>query len=389
MKETKKILIVSGSKKPLQKNSGGAIEELVTKLYEQNRSDDRYNLYLLSEHVGTDCPEENRFYYLPENKIFSGFIQKTRKFFSNKPQYTSIKQSLLKKMEEICSNVTFDEVILLNYGAYAPYIRRFFHGKLSLYLHNDYLNIHTDGAQEILKNIDRVLAVSFFLCEEMNKIDGAEGLPKQVVENGINIHQFHPVNHEQKIDIRKKWQIPIEKEVVLFCGRVDKSKGIYELIQVIKRKKVDNVLLVIAGTGNVRNKLRVSIASHHKNILNLGQIAQDEIETVFQASDICVVPSYVKESFCLVNIEAQACGIPVITTNSGALRDYFTGPKELLITDLNELAQNIQNSLFFYLENKKQIQTINYRNHAIQYSHIQMYEQFSKAILTNDLKEEN
>ncbi len=124
---------------------------------------------------------------------------------------------------------------------------------------------------------------------------------------------------------------------VLYLSNLYESKGIFTLIRSIPKVivKKRRVKFLIAGPWQeegVRQKV-LNYVQRNKikgNIEFLGAVYGDQKEELFQKSDIFVFPShYPFEAFGLVNLEAMQVGLPVITTNIGALPemvlDHRTG----------------------------------------------------------------
>lgn len=114
---------------------------------------------------------------------------------------------------------------------------------------------------------------------------------------------------------------------VLYLANLYESKGIFTLIRSIPKVlvKTKKVQFLIAGPWQ-DNSVKKRVLSYvkrnkiAKNVHFLGGIYGDQKEELFQKSDIFVFPShYPFEAFGLVNLEAMQVGMPVITTNIGAL----------------------------------------------------------------------
>lgn len=122
---------------------------------------------------------------------------------------------------------------------------------------------------------------------------------------------------------------------ILYLSNLYKAKGIFTLIksipEVIAQNK--NVIFLIAGPwpGNSIKKEVLNYIDKNelqKYIQFLGPIYREEKERLFQKSDIFVFPSqYPLEAFGLVNLEAMQAGIPVITTNIGAMPEMVIDGK--------------------------------------------------------------
>jgi rhamnosyl/mannosyltransferase len=107
------------------------------------------------------------------------------------------------------------------------------------------------------------------------------------------------------------------KAIVLFVGRLVKYKGVEVLLEAMRGVSATAVLV---GNGPERATLeavaeRAGVAGH---VRFLGAVSPDELAALYRACDIFVLPSVTRqEAFGVVQIEAMACGKPVISTDLG------------------------------------------------------------------------
>jgi glycosyltransferase involved in cell wall biosynthesis len=145
---------------------------------------------------------------------------------------------------------------------------------------------------------------------------------------------------------------------VLYLSNLYESKGILTLIRSIPKVIVTKkrIKFLIAGPWQERNvkKRILNYVKRNKldaNVQFLGAVYGNQKEELFQNTDIFVFPTHdPSESFGLVNLEAMQVGIPVITTNIGALPEmvmngrtgYIIPPKKpnILAEKINLLVKD-------------------------------------------------
>jgi glycosyltransferase involved in cell wall biosynthesis len=127
----------------------------------------------------------------------------------------------------------------------------------------------------------------------------------------------------------------------LFVGRLEKSKGILNLIKVFAQiEKKKNFQLVIAGEGSLRcdiNRLirKNSLEGH---IFCVGPISGVKLYSLYEGANALVVPSSSYENSPLVAIEALSVGTPIIGSNFGGLPEIISKvDRRLLFEDLGQL----------------------------------------------------
>jgi glycosyltransferase involved in cell wall biosynthesis len=180
-----------------------------------------------------------------------------------------------------------------------------------------------------MKGVNKFIAVS-----NQTKSDwlnsGYQENQIKVVYNGIDLEVYKPA-----IDIyliRTMWKIPQDMKVISYVGRLDKEKGLETLIKAfaLLLKTCTNTKLLIAGKSLFHGeeyKIYLEQLSTDLGIENnvefLGHLTNPI--SLYQVSDLTVLPSLWSEPFPRSIIESMACGTPVVASNTGGIPESLTG----------------------------------------------------------------
>ncbi len=140
-----------------------------------------------------------------------------------------------------------------------------------------------------------------------------------IIPNASNI------TYKQKIDIPElKERYKLEnKKIILYVGRLIERKGVQYLIRAfdILQKEMDDVVLIIVGTGEYKKELeelsrelKIQDKFHFQ-----GNIKNEELPRYYQICDLCVVPSIthgIGDPWVFVLNEAMYFAKPVIATDA-------------------------------------------------------------------------
>ena len=128
----------------------------------------------------------------------------------------------------------------------------------------------------------------------------------KVIYNGIDLDVFKPTDS----DFREKYSLQDKKIVLGVAAAWDKRKGLDAFTE-LSYNLSDKYQIVLVGTNDKIDKILPSnIISIHKTT------SVKELTEIYTAADVFVNPT-LDEAFGMVNVEALACGTPVITYNSG------------------------------------------------------------------------
>ncbi len=139
---------------------------------------------------------------------------------------------------------------------------------------------------------------------------------------GVDTERFRPMRRSL---VRSRLELPVEESLVLFVGRIEPLKGIDVLLRAVSTMNGIFRLLVVGGDGKEADRQAalwalVGELGIGDRVSFMNAVPHDDLPLYYNAADVCVVPSHY-ESFGLVALEAMACGVPVVASRVGGLRE--------------------------------------------------------------------
>ena len=144
----------------------------------------------------------------------------------------------------------------------------------------------------------------------------------EVVHNGIDLSAF---NSALNPDLVRSLGINPDQRSVLFVGRITKQKGLPYLLRAVKDLPSDVQIVLCAGAPDTKqlqqeviqlvNELR---AARDGVIWIEKHLSRTELIAVLSTATVFACPS-IYEPLGIVNLEAMACGIPVVATATGGI----------------------------------------------------------------------
>jgi glycosyltransferase involved in cell wall biosynthesis len=143
----------------------------------------------------------------------------------------------------------------------------------------------------------------------------------RLFKRGIDAIKFN-FTEEGRAKVRKNLGLATGP-VLLWVGRIGKEKSLDFLARVYKNvvRRRGAFTLIIAGDGPILAEVRADF-SDCLGVIFTGRIPHDALPWWYSAADVFVFPS-VTDTFGMVILEAQACGLPALVSNVG-------GPQELI-----------------------------------------------------------
>ncbi len=216
------------------------------------------------------------------------------------------------------------------------------------------------SSKGLYPSIRRILVLSLYrlaLKREKICVIFQNKVDLQTIINNTSLNQEKAVLIKGSgVDLTKYKKTTIKKEnhIILFAGRLLKSKGIREFLYAATHLK-NEAKFVVAGKLDFENKDCINKDELYKSIQNnhIEYIGHSEnMSSIIRSSSIVTLPSYYGEGLPLILIEAAASGRPIITTDHPGCRDaIIDGITGLLIAKKDKYA--LINSISLLLNNYK------------------------------------
>jgi len=177
-----------------------------------------------------------------------------------------------------------------------------------------------------------------------------------LIPQSVNAERYQVANTEVRKSMRRKLGLPEKNRIAVYTGRIVSYKGVPVLLREWERlrREMDDITLVICGSGGVdiyacEDEMRAYVDEHSlaDSVKFAGAVRN--VDEYLQAADVFVLPTE-NDAFPLCLLEAMACGLPLITTTVGALKDVIEhrrnglvmepGNGEQLFNELKELFQD-------------------------------------------------
>lgn len=149
------------------------------------------------------------------------------------------------------------------------------------------------------------------------------GIPEEklvLIPNGLQ-DEYQARSEEECKALRQKYGLNERDRLIIFAGRLDRVKGVWELIEAFKllRKEMPDVKLILAGSGRFVDCLK-TINPDWSHIILTGFIPKEQLYELYAISDVGVVPS-IHEEFGYVAIEMMLNMLPIVVHNTTGLSE--------------------------------------------------------------------
>ena len=352
-----KIAILTSGILPIPAVQGGAVENLVDfyLAYNEQKKLHDITIYSVANSKTQNHPallsDVNHYYYINTSSIKA----KIRRFLyklSHKNDYYNY--FIEYYFEQACKHIeqqSYDSIIMENRPGYAYKLSKRTQSKLVLHLHNDLLNEYSKHHTEIFNSLYKIITVSEYIKSKVCTIQDSHKV--QTIHNGIDLKSFtiHPLSNISRQNIG----LSENDFILVYSGRINKDKGVTQLIDAMLHiTNITNIKLLILGSSFFDNAKKdndfiISLKSKSLEIADrikfTGFIPYAQVPDYLKLADIAVLPSMWDEPFGLTIAEAQAVGLPIITTNCGGIPEVASDKNAIMLNNKDHFIENLANAI--------------------------------------------
>jgi len=173
-----------------------------------------------------------------------------------------------------------------------------------------------------IESADAVIAVSEGTRREVEQCYRVDPSRVHVIHNGIDLELYRRKDPGPTLD---KFGVPRGQPYVLFVGRITRQKGVIHLVNALKQVTPELNAVLCAGAPDTPEIAReMEAAAHDLQRKRPGvhwlreMVSVPDLVGFYSGASIFVCPS-VYEPFGIINLEAMACGCPVVASRVGGI----------------------------------------------------------------------
>lgn len=173
-----------------------------------------------------------------------------------------------------------------------------------------------------LEVADAVIAVSESTAEDVRRLFNVAPERLKVIANGIDTDEFRKTDRP---DVLAEYGIDDSKPFALFVGRMTRQKGLFYLLRAAEYLDPAVQLVLCAGesdTPELQVELEAMVAALRARrpggVWIPGMISRDKVIGLYSHATVFCCPS-IYEPFGIINLEAMACGTPVVGSAVGGI----------------------------------------------------------------------
>ena len=177
--------------------------------------------------------------------------------------------------------------------------------------------------------VRRIIVQSKLDAKLLTEYFGVDESRIRRIVNGVDTRVFHPEVRNNRAAVREELfrqfgnglKASDDVPLIVFASMDFRRKGLDSLLQSLSQLRDRDARLLVLGAGDIAGYRRIARQlGVEQRVLFAGR--QSSIERYYAAGDLFVLPT-VYEPFPNVNLEAMACGTPVITTASAGGADII------------------------------------------------------------------
>ena len=200
-----------------------------------------------------------------------------------------------------------------------------------------------------------------------------------IIPNGMQFEEYKVL--PPRGSFRNSLNIPSEKKLVLFMGRLNIKKGLDLLLPAFKQylSRNNDAILILAGPDDgYQSEVEAFLVENDlgESVKLVGMLTGDVKKSALVDSDIFVLPSY-SEGFSIAVLEAMICGVPALISDRVGFAEYIKKYNAAHICGLTEEA--VERGLVDLLGNEE------YRQSLLENAQRMVFDNFNIAVVAKKI----
>lgn len=203
------------------------------------------------------------------------------------------------------------------------------------------------------------------LSEEMTEEFEKAGVPRRriyAIPNGVDVQTFRPAEPVERTALRRRLDLP-DGKLVVYTGRLVTYKGLPVLLrswEQLQRERAGATLVLVGEGGGDMHACDAELRDFVRergldpSVRFTGAVAN--VADFLRAADLFVFPT-MDEAFGLSLVEAMACGLPVVTTAVGGIRDFLVDDQNGVVVPVGDV-EALRNALLRILAGGPAVEAI-------------------------------
>jgi len=194
-----------------------------------------------------------------------------------------------------------------------------------------------------LEMADAVIAVSEETKRDVLSLFEVKEDRISVIHNGIDLSEYRAVENPS---VLKALGVDPDRPYVLFVGRITRQKGIIHLVRAIRYLNPGFQIVLCAGapdTPEIAAEMQQAVAAarrHHGEIVWIEKmVTRPEAISLYSGASVFVCPS-IYEPFGIINLEAMACGTPVVASAVGGIKEVVVDGETGFLVPLKQMKES-------------------------------------------------
>jgi glycogen synthase len=194
-----------------------------------------------------------------------------------------------------------------------------------------------------LEMADAVIAVSEETRSDLRSLFNIPEERMTVIHNGIDLSEYTATKNPETL---RALGVDPTRPYILFVGRITRQKGIIHLVRAIRHMNPDFQIVLCAGapdTPEIALEMQAAIAEargiREEIVWIEKMVSRPEAIALYSGAEVFVCPS-IYEPFGIINLEAMACGTPVVASAVGGIKEVVVDGETGFLVPLKQMTES-------------------------------------------------